>query len=643
MLKTGMFKKFIILAILFVLVRIFTISEYQNFYYNYGDYVSQFLLAEAAYHNAPSFSVDATLNSAVYNVANKENRYIPLEEWQKYPTSTNYVTFPAVDLPGFAYLITWTSKYFSDHLTSHYAFGIQLIIELFSLLSFVYCISLVFSEPIAFVAGLIYIFAYPFIWPIATQPTRDMFELAVYATPILAFFLFVFKKGNAWWFCSILLLVLTALMLWVRPTGYYYLYLLAPLIFFVKHKSFLQKLTFFGLMILIPFSLFGVPFKLFNLKHYGVADTHVIGRGLWEGLGEIKNNPYGFVFDDSALVPFIKNYYHKDVAYASPEMNQLLGDYAITIIKRDPGYYFATVASRLDKLKWNSLDIVSPEGSHIKRALAIHNFYEKYGSIFFYLAIISMILMFVTQRKKALYLLVLLTPFFYVLLPLLGLQFEQRTLIKAAWVFILPLAWLLVEGAKMVKMGYSKTSNHFHLDDNWIITRQNSIIAIKKRYFLDAGVSIIVIVLLVLNPVIFSPAIFGFKDVFMSKKENLASLNWANAAKNSTLRTAEGIHLVTNNSTGDLQLVAPVLLPHEKLVYMSYTLTINKGGITIGMMNSEGKWITQKNYSQAGVYKNFLVANVTDGKAAIVLANNNSVPSKSDARLNNLDVFVFPK
>lgn len=305
-----MYKKLLIIAAMFIIVRLLIILAYKDTYYYYGMVSSQFAIAEAAY-KGHWFSQDEYLVKTVVSEASKAKRYIPIEDWKKYPKSGKYTTFPAQDLPGFGYIIALTSKYFDHELTSKYAFAVQIIIEMIAILIFVYCVHMVFGERVAFFSGLLYVFAYPFIWPIASQPMRDIFVMAIYSFCIAAFFIFSRKSDTFSYLATYFLVAMSSVLLWVRPFGYYFFFVISPLIFFIRNKSTLSRLMFFFIVIILPVLIFGYQFKQFNVKHYGVADTHVLGRALWEGMGIVKDNPYGFVLDDGALVPWVKNFYKK--------------------------------------------------------------------------------------------------------------------------------------------------------------------------------------------------------------------------------------------------------------------------------------------------------------------------------------------
>lgn len=451
-----MAKKITIIVILFLIVRILTTLAYKDTYYYYGMVANQFEIADASYYGH-DFSFDSSLGGNVMSEANKTNRYIPIEDWKNYPRSNHYTTFPAQDLPGFGYLIAWTSKMFSTELTSRYAFAIQIFVELLSLLMFLVCISWVFGNRVAFIAGLLYIFAYPFIWPLASQPMRDIFVIGVYSSCLMAFFLFIKREGVLSCLGVMGLIIVASILLWVRPSGYYFFFITAPFALFFKNKKFSHRIAFVLASFLIPMIIFGYQFKQFNIKYYGVADTSVVGRGMWEGMGIIKDNPYGFVLDDGALVPWVKSQGY-DYAYSSPEMNKLLGSYAKKVIDEDPSYYIKTVLKRIESILILPLSISPPfkVKNYGDSELSFYEFYKKYpmsfaykgiqwffSLSFFYLGLLFSVLMFKSNKGKRLSLIILLTPFIYSLSVQIPIHFETRGMAVGAWVLVIPFAYYL--------------------------------------------------------------------------------------------------------------------------------------------------------------------------------------------------------
>ena len=348
-----------VLAVLFLLVRIATIAAYRDTLYYYGLVSHQFAIAEATYHGH-GFAHDAVLSEAAVGAAKREGRFIPLEEWSRFRGSGLYTTFPAADLPGLGYLIAFTSRWLDERLSTRWAHGIQLLVELLSVLTFVCCAALGFGDRTALLAGSCYVLAYPFIWPLASLPMRDIFVMGVYASFIAASFVFLSTAGWRSLLIVGLLIAIGSLLLWVRPHGYYVFLLSLPLAVFVRKRSPGERVAFAALLLLVPWLVFGYPLRLFNLRHYGVPATDAIGRTLWQHMGIATDNPYGFVLKDEAMLPWIKAHYGRDVEYASPEMNRLLGDYARRVIREHPAFYFKTVALSCLEMARTPLDFVPP-------------------------------------------------------------------------------------------------------------------------------------------------------------------------------------------------------------------------------------------------------------------------------------------
>lgn len=446
----------IAIAVAFLLVRALTTLMYEGVYYYYGMVAGQFAIADAAYHGH-WFAQDEMLVSSVNNRASEERVGIPIERWRSFPRSNVYTTFPAHDLPGFGYLIACTSKLFSRSLTSRYAFGLQVGVELLSLLAFLLCVSIVFGRRVAIVAGIIYVIGYPFVWPMASQPMRDIFVMGVYAFYLLAFFIFLRHRGALALLAIMALLLVSVALLWVRPSAYYFFFLVAPLALLARNRSLASRLSFFVLTVLVASTLFGLQLRAFNMRHYGVADTDFLGRGLWAGMGQGGDSPYGFAYDDLALVPWAKQHGY-DVQFSSPRMNQVLGAYARKVIRDDPAFYARTVLARaklvalhplvvepppvLSGVGFNEsgLSLIQYAGRYPARTAALA-LGVLYGLAFLHVGACLAVAMFLRLPDVRLELLLLLSPLLYTLLTQLVVASEPRYLAVGAWVLVLPFSW----------------------------------------------------------------------------------------------------------------------------------------------------------------------------------------------------------
>jgi hypothetical protein len=436
------------LAALLLFVRSVTVIAYRDTLYYYGMVAHQFGIAEAAFEGH-WFSHDAVRSGEALSTANREERFVPIEQWSRLAGSGQYSTFPAADLPGLGYLIAFTSR-LSGSLTTRYAMAVQVGVETASILLFVWCVALTFGDRTAWLTGLVYALGYPFIWPLASQPMRDVFILGFYSTLVAAVFVFRRSVGPAPLVLASALLAGGSILLWIRPHGYYFNLLLVP---FERLRSVRSRVVFATLLVVVPWLVFGRPLRDFNVRHYGVSSTDAIGRTLWEHMGIVKNNPYGFVLRDEAMLPWIKARYGKDVAYASPEMNRILGDYAREVIRHDPAFYLHSVALSCLEMAKTPLDFVPPfrvveySTSRLSvRTYAVAHpgsfvfkvFNRIFLTAFFYGAVLLAIRMPVRSPGRRLELAVLLSPLAFTLLVQALLHAEARYMATGAWVLSLP-------------------------------------------------------------------------------------------------------------------------------------------------------------------------------------------------------------
>jgi hypothetical protein len=451
-------RKLAAVALLFLVVRALTVFAYSDTLYYYGMIMHQFAIAEASY-SGHGFAHDPVLSGGALDEAKRQRRHVPLEEWSRLPRSGRYVTFPAADLPGYGYLIAWTSQAAGGGLTTRYALAVQLLVELLSLIAFALCASRALGERPALASALVYVFAYPFIWPLASLPMRDIFIMGTYSSWIAAVFVFLYLPRKAFVAPIVALLALGSLLLWVRPHGYYFSVVLLPLVLWSRARSLRARAAFALALVLTPWLVFGLPMREFNLRHYGVADTDALGRTLWQHMGIAQPNPYGFTLPDEGMLPFVREHFGKEVGYASPEMNRLLGDYARRVMREDPLYYLKTVALACREMLKTPVDFVPPfrlvefASSGLSPleyarahpfAFAFKAFNRVFLAAFFYGGLLLALRMARARKDSRLPLAVLLSPLAYAVLVQAATHFESRYMATAAWVLVLPWGFGLV-------------------------------------------------------------------------------------------------------------------------------------------------------------------------------------------------------
>jgi hypothetical protein len=441
-------------AVVFLLVRAATVVAYRDTLYYYGMVAGQYGMARAAYEGH-AFAYDAELTATVLSEATRQRRHIPLEEWSRFRGSGRYTTYPAVDLPGYAYLIASTSRLFGVELTARYALAVQVLVELASVLLFSLCVSWVLGSRVALLTGLVYALAYPFLWPIVSQPMRDVFALGIYTTFIAASFVLFRSPARARWLLSTALLAVGSALLWVRPHPYYFAPLLALLVALDRRHALRERLAFSALVVLVPWLVFARPLRDFNLRHYGVPQTWSVGLALWQQLGIVPDNPYGFAKSDEALVPWVKARYGRDLRYGSPELNRLLGESALRVIREDPAYYLRSLGLTALEIAWTPLDLVPPFAivEYSSSGLSLVEFARQHPcsfayklfnrallASFFYGALLLGSRLLWRQAGRRLELLILLSPFLYTAATQLGVVFTSRYMTMGAWPLVLPVA-----------------------------------------------------------------------------------------------------------------------------------------------------------------------------------------------------------
>jgi hypothetical protein len=387
---------------------------------------------------------------------------VPLEEWSRLPRSGRYTTFPAADLPGYGYLIAWTSRA-SGALTTRWATIVQVGVEAAGLLLFLACVAALVDRRAAWLSGLVYVFAYPFIWPVASLPMRDVFLVGYYGAILAAVTVFWRGTGTAALAASAALIAVGSALLWVRPHGYGFNLLLVPLVLFSRRRGLRDRLALASLLVVLPWLVFGRPLQEFNERHYGVADTDAVGRTLWEHMGIVPDNPYGFALDDGAMLPWIEARYGRRVEYASPEMNRILGDYAREVIRHDPVFFLQVLAATLREMARTPLDFVPPfplieygtSGLSLRAyaqarpwAFAFKAANRVLLTVFFYGALVLAARFAVRRRDLGPDLLLLLSPLVFTVAAQALLHAEPRYMATGAWVLVLPFGLALASGGR---------------------------------------------------------------------------------------------------------------------------------------------------------------------------------------------------
>lgn len=466
---------FLILTVLFFVFRLLVVQYDKMTYFNILS-LNQFSIAEAAY-KGHWFSWDKIKNYEM----RKTNELVPIEAFKDYEDSGKFETFQASDTPGLAYLIYSTSKLFGGELTSKYELFCQSLAEFLALALFLILVAKWFGEPLAVVCGYVYLFFFPYVWPLVVNPLSDVYAMLIYSLGLFSVYLFRRFRGMTALGLMVPALLLASVLLWVRPSPYYYFFLVWPLFFFAREKTKKEKAVAALLFLLVPLLVFGQAFKSFNLKYFGVSNTYFLGTQIWEGLGYAGDNKYGCVINDQALLPWVNQHGYAVTEYASPEMNKALWDTSLQIIRNDPGFYLKALAERVKAIAVTPISIGSTDTGPLsfkESGLSLARFIQRYpaltlykayfnfvtwhnktGKLFCFLGLLSLAITFAFLPAKRFEVFLLMTPLIYVFLPQVFIYSEPRYGIVGAWTFILPMAWALSKGFVFVQKSVFEKMN----------------------------------------------------------------------------------------------------------------------------------------------------------------------------------------
>lgn len=447
----------------FILTRWLSIETYDKIHRDYYNEMVhyQFTIAEAA-SKGHFFSRDPLLRKQVVKASEDQKRNIPIEEYKNFPGSGEYETFPAMDLPGYGYLIYYTSKLFGGGLTSRYAFAIQLLCEFLGISLFILSIGMLFPKlpGLPLWSGLTYIIAYPFILNISAQPMRDIFSVFIYGLSLFGVSL-ILSRGLQKKPLAVLISILCfcSILLWVRPSAYYFFALLSCGILLFFQMPLKKKLITALLVTLIPWMLFGQPVKQFNLKHYGTENTKFLGWGIWVALGSVKDNPWGFIYGDRDLLKWGREKLNDpSLELGSIKLNEVALDYSLEVISKHPSLYFRGAWERIKLLFTAPLSLdptytlawFRSSGLSFTEYVAkhpvdtLHRLIKLYGNLFFFVSLGALFWMLRTlPRSEKVALLLLVSPFVYHTLQFVFYVSERRHFTQGAWVLVFPVAYLL--------------------------------------------------------------------------------------------------------------------------------------------------------------------------------------------------------
>jgi hypothetical protein len=122
----------------------------------------------------------------------------------------------------------------------------------------------------------------------------------------------------------------------------------------------------------------------------------------------------------------------------------------------------------------------------------------------------------------------------------------------------------------------------------------------------------------------------------------LPRMHFNQIGKNEVVKELHGYLLVrTDHGAFSYQLLTTIPVGAAKFLYIPYRIRLIKGGFTIGLLSSDGRWLTQRAHVTSGLKNGFVGIKVGGQKSVtLVIANNCPNNCQSEFELQRLDVDV---
>ncbi|MEW6202381.1 MAG: glycosyltransferase family 39 protein [bacterium] len=247
------------------------------------------------------------------------------------------------DMPGYAYLLAFTWKIFGEKR--------YIYIQIIQVLLDVFCCYLLFRLATLLYGvrvGMLSAFLYATYFPqarLAVAALRDIWSTLV-LIPLMFLIVREIKKYGIRISLPTYLAagVLLGVDYYIRGSSILLPVFLSAGILLVT-KSLKKSICAFAVMTLVMI-VFMSPwiYRNYRVFNHLILTRPVMGQGLWEGLGLVKN-PFGAVLDDGITWKQAVGEGYRG-GYGTYEYNKFLMKKAITAIKEHPDIYFKAIALR---------------------------------------------------------------------------------------------------------------------------------------------------------------------------------------------------------------------------------------------------------------------------------------------------------
>lgn len=338
------------------------------------------------------------------------------------------------------------------------------------------------------------------------------------------------------------------------------------------------------------------------------------GAGLWEGLGDIKNE-HGFILSDKTTQRILAQRglpWHSVAAdnYLKQRYREALTEFPFYVIK-------------VAEWRWKQIATRAAIGIYPEVIVGLQRLFRTYlkeAAIWVWLA--AMII----SWRRPVTLLILGLPLIYALLSIGLVHYEAR------YVRYAHLSYLF---APVV-----------------LLTALPRLIPERGAYWLRWAIGFGAIIALLYGAI---PYIFCLRTMAqvaelpikaangkLKKLSDLHRMDFQRPVANQIVREADGSLLVrTDHSTFSYQLTSRISLKQARFLYIPFQARLLHGAFAVGLLGPDYKWLTQRGYTTAGNVDDFVGVAVQNKKyVTLVLTNYCTKPCQTEFELKNLSVYV---
>ena len=409
------------------------------------------------------------------------------------------------------------------------------------------------------------------------------------------------------------------------------LLLAAPAVLWALWRAPRRRILAAGTVLLMFFVVIG-SWGLHNKEVHGqwMFSGPNGGYTLWAGLGDIGNS-YGYFADDTSAEALVHSLGMKWNSVPSGRyfMHQYLRAW-----RDHPGYVLEVVGYRFRQIVFPPV-LFGPHTSNTYQADGVG-----WAQWFlFHFGLYALLLYSILNRRRLHECFLIALPLLYALGSVGLVHWEERYVTYAYITYVLATVLLTQQLARLRVLRRALKRD----------TSTSKRRLLNPGVYASAAVIIIVIALCTLGLAPTSQAAMRIKYLDTQIAEGKATqlrlqdLHFTQDVNNSVAHEPNGsLRIITNRSTQDYQVTAKIPLWGASAAKINITLTVAKGGATIGLLTPDGsKWLAQTTNLGEGTYQNTLFILRTYTALPLVIANlQPGEAGQSIFTLDRLDIYL---